>query len=158
MKQNLDAIINYGEIGELLEDDESLKPVIEEFPEYDQKTLMQKEEEVFGLYLSKHPVSVLMEKYPQAKPLAKIGDYLNSYIWVIVKIDNIKTITTKNATKMGFISGSDELTTIDIVLFPAVFMNYPDLEIGDIVLLNGKVEMRFDKLQLIAQKIEILEK
>ena len=58
---------------------------------------------------------------------------------------------------MCFITGSDEVTNLDIVLFPKVYEEYKNIEIGDILKINGKVEKRFDQFQLVVNKIETIE-
>ena len=57
---------------------------------------------------------------------------------------------------MAFISGSDELSNIDIVLFPRIYEKYNTLKQGDIILVKGKVEKRFDKYQIVVNNIEKL--
>ena len=68
----------------------------------------------------------------------------------------MKEISTKKNDKMGFITGSDELNTIDVVLFPKIYEQY-SLEKGDIILVRAKVEKRFDKLQLVVRQLQKLE-
>ena len=46
---------------------------------------------------------------------------------------------------MIFITGSDEINTLDVVLFPKVYERYRDIEVGNVIFVNGKVEKRFDK-------------
>ena len=55
---------------------------------------------------------------------------------------------------MMFITGSDELSKIDIVLFPKVYEEYGDIKKGDIIKIFGKVEKRFDKFQIIATNVK----
>ena len=57
---------------------------------------------------------------------------------------------------MAFISGSDVLSNVDIVLFPKVYEKYNSLKHSDIILINGKVEKRFDKYQIVVNNIEKL--
>ena len=54
---------------------------------------------------------------------------------------------------MLFITGSDELNNIDIVLFPKVYQMYSDISVGDIIRVKGKVEKRFDKLQIVVNEL-----
>ncbi len=58
---------------------------------------------------------------------------------------------------MAFLVGSDEISTIDLTLFSNLYEENKDLEKGNIVLVTGKVEKRFDKYQLIVQKIDKLK-
>ena len=70
--------------------------------------------------------------------------------------DNIvfaQEINTKNKDKMMFIMGSDELSTVDIVVFPRVYQVMPEFSLGDILKITGKVEKRYDQYQIVANKI-----
>ena len=60
---------------------------------------------------------------------------------------------TKNKEKMAFITGSDEIDDVSIVLFPNVYKKY-HINNKDVIYLRGKVEKRFDKYQVIANYIE----
>lgn len=152
---NIDLIVNYGEIGSLLDDD-SLKPVLNEVPEYSSKELMKNEFEVFGFYLSKHPVTEYKIKYNTVN-LTDINNYFDKNIEIIVCIDKIKTIQTKSNEEMCFITGSDEIINIDIVLFPKIYEMYKNIKLNDILKINGKVERRFDQYQIVVNKLEIIE-
>ena len=152
---NIDLIVNYGEIGSLLDDD-SLKPVLNEVPEYSSKELMKNEFEVFGFYLSKHPVTEYKIKYNTVN-LTDINNYFDKNIEIIVCIDKIKTIQTKSNEEMFFITGSDEIINIDIVLFPKIYEMYKNIKLNDILKINGKVERRFDQYQIVVNKLEIIE-
>ncbi|MCI9435007.1 MAG: DNA polymerase III subunit alpha [Bacilli bacterium] len=154
--ENLDLIINYGEIGELLDNDESLKPVLNIAMEYSNKELMKYEFEVFGFYLSKHPVTEYKIKFNTVN-LETINNYFDKFVDIIAYVDKLKIVKTKNNEEMCFITGSDEVTNLDIVLFPNLYEIYNNIEVGDIIKVNGKVERRFDKYQLVVNKLEIIE-
>ena len=146
--ENLEKILNYSELGELLEDQEYI-PIIEEYPEYDKKYLMKKELEIFGFYLSNHPITEYKHKYKTIN-ITDIPNYFDKIIDIIVYVDRVKEIETKKGEKMAFITGSDEIHSIDIALFPKT---YTEIKQHDIVYLKAKVEKRFDKYQLIVYKI-----
>ena len=154
---NLDVILNYGELGAVLEDDDSLKPVINEYQEFTKQEMMQQELDVFGFYLSDHPVTEYKKDYPNSILLEKLSYYFDKMVEVVVYIDKIKEITTKNNDKMCFITGSDEITSIDIVLFPKIYEQYSSIKVGSVIQVFGKVEKRFDKYQLAVNKIIELE-
>ena len=152
---NLDLIINYGEIGELLDDD-SLKPVLSITEEYSNKEIMKNELEVFGFYLSKHPVTEYKLRY-KTIDLSHIKDYFDKYVDVIVYVDRIRMVKTKDNNNMCFLTGSDEVTNLDIVLFPKIYEQYNNISVGDILKINGKVEKRFDQYQLVVRSIQNME-
>ena len=150
LDDNLDLIINYSELGSLLDDD--LKPVLNNNSCYDKKTLMQRELEVFGFYLTEHPLSIYRHDYKLK--ISDLKNYFAKTVNIIVLIDKIKTVLTKNNEKMLFITGSDEESTIDIVVFPKKYRN--DLKVGSVYLINGRVEKRFAQQQLVVNEIKEL--
>ncbi len=154
---NLDAIINYGELIKDLDEEFALKPEIINYDEYDDKFIMSKELELFGLYLSNHPVTKLKSKYSNIVSLSEIELYFDKNIDTIVYVDKVKEITTKKGDKMAFLVVSDEISTIDITLFPMVYKNCL-IQNGDIVYIKGRVEKRYDKYQIICSKLNVLRK
>lgn len=150
LDDNLDLIINYSELGSLLDDD--LKPILNNNSCYDKKTLMQRELEVFGFYLTEHPLSIYRRDYKLK--ISDLQNYFAKTVNIIVLIDKIKTVLTKNNEKMLFITGSDEESTIDIVVFPKKYRN--DLKVGSVYLINGRVEKRFAQQQLVVNEIKEL--
>ena len=154
--QHLDIIINYSEIGSYISDD-TFKPELENYQEFSKKELMQKELEVFGFYLSNHPITEYKKNNPKAIELKDLDKYFDKIVEAVVYTDKIKEITTKKNEKMAFITGSDELAQADIVLFPRVYVNIDNINVGDILKLTGKVEKRYDQYQIIVNKISKLE-
>ena len=43
---------------------------------------------------------------------------------------------------------------IDLTLFPKVYEKYKDIDKGEIVLVKGEVQRRFDKYQIIVNEIK----
>lgn len=152
---NLDEIINYGEIGSLLSDS-NLKPSLTLYDEYENSELLKNELDVYGFYLSKHPVTEFKLKYQNIVDLEKIEDYFDKNISIIVYVDSIRETNTKNNEKMAFINGSDEIKQIDIIIFPKIYRNIDKINDGNILYIDGKVQKRFDKYQVVANKIQIL--
>ena len=154
--ENLDAIINYGEIGELL-DSEALKPILTNYEEYDKKYLMMQELECFGFYLSNNPITEYKNRLKGVINLSQIEYYFDKKVKVVVTLDKIKNLETKKHDKMCFIKVSDEVSTIDLVLFPKVYNNYLDIKNGDIYVVKGRVEKRFDAYQVVVNEMQKLD-
>ena len=55
-----------------------------------------------------------------------------------------------------FITGSDETSKIDIVIFPKLYKSNHNIQEEDIIYITGKVEKRFDKFQINATTIKKL--
>ena len=153
---NLDAIINYGELIKDLDKEFALQPEIIKYEEYTNKELMEQELNVFGFYLTNNPITEIKLKYNNIVNLSDIGSYFDKYINIVIYVDRLKEVNTSKGDKMCFISGSDEISVVDIVLFPKVYEKYNNIKQGDILLIKGKVEKRFDKNQVVVNTIEKL--
>lgn len=142
--ENLDNLINYGNLVKDLGMDNVLKPEMVMYDEFSKEELIAFEKESFGFYLSNHPVAYYREKIANTIPLIDIKKYFNKNITCIVLVDSIKEITTKNNLKMAFVLGSDEETKVDIIVFPKVYETIEELKKGDIIKIEGRVERKKD--------------
>ena len=150
---NLDNILNYGELIRDVDREYALEPVIEEVGEYTENELLKQEFDVFGLYLNNNPITNIKNGYKNIVNINNIENYFDKTITIVINIDRIKEIQTKNGDKMCFITGSDELGITDIVLFPNEYKKYNNLSKDDICIIEGKVEKRFDKYQVVVKKL-----
>lgn len=156
LKENLDLIINYSEIGSLLDDD-TLKPEIVKYDEYTKIELMKNELNCYGFYLSNNPITEVKLKYKDIINLNEISLYFDKYVNIAVYVDSIREINTKNGDKMSFIEVSDEIDKIELVIFPKFYRENINVKVGDILRVYGKVEKRFDKYQIVVSKIEVVQ-
>ena len=154
--ENLDLIINYADLIRELDESFVEKPMIVKMEEYTKKELMEKEKEVFGFYLSSHPVTEMRRKQELLLSISEVAQYFDKTIDIIVLVDHVKKIETKTGKEMCFVTGVDELNTLDMVLFPLVYQQAPLLEVGMMIQVKGHVEKRFDKYQLVVQQIKKL--
>lgn len=154
--ENLDVLINYAEVAKDLSYEFALKPEIIEYSEYTKKDLMKREAEVFGFYLSDHPVTEYYVKHPEVVRLEDISSYFDKIVSIIILVDRIKEVQTKKGDTMCFITGSDEIGSLDIVAFPNVYERY-EIEEGSLLYITGKIEKRMDKYQMIVNSIKELE-
>ena len=69
-------------------------------------------------------------------------------------IDKVRVVNTKNNDKMAFYLASDDTAQTDLTLFPKVYEKYKDIDKGEIVLVKGEVQRRFDKYQIIVNEIK----
>ena len=149
--ENLEVLLNYSELGGLLED--SLKPELINMKDYSKQELMNREIEVFGTYLSEHPIASLKHKI-KAVDLKAVENYFNKKIIVLMYVEQIKKIKTKNNKDMYFINGSDETSNCEFILFNNDFC---DIILGSVYIVEGKVEKRYDKYQIVINRIKKVE-
>lgn len=147
---NFDSILNYALLN--IENNSLIdKPLINEEKEYDDDFLREKEYASFGMYLTNHPAS----KYNYFK-IVTLNNYLFKYIKIVVLIENIKSIKTKNGEDMAFLSGSDETGIMDFTVFPNKYLLLKNITKNDLVLIEGKVTKRFANIQVEVTKISKL--
>lgn len=153
--ENLDNIINYAHIISQLTLGLVQEPEIIIYQEYEKELLMKKEQELFGFYLTMHPVN----KYKTNDDLnvCDLENYFDKYVSIIVYIDTVKIIDTKNGTKMAFLTLSDDTSLIDGVMFSTTLSKYNNFNKGNVVAIRAKVEKRMDSYQLICNELKVLE-
>ncbi len=154
---NMDLIINYGELIKDLDRDFALEPEIIKTDEYKKEYLMEKELEVFGLYLTNNPITEFKHKLGNAINISEIENYFDQRITLIMCVDRLKEITTSKNEKMCFITGSDEISSTVAVMFPKVYEENRDLRVGDIIQVRGRIEKRFDEYQMAINTIKKLK-
>ena len=150
---NLDNIINYAELSSNLEPDLIEKPEIVISEEYSKEELIDIELKTFGFYLTNHPVQ---SKRKNDINTNNIKNYFNKNIDIYLMVDKKNEIITKKNDKMVFITGSDEFSSIELVVFPKVYEKYYNINKGEVYKFNASVEKRGSEYQLIVNKIEKL--
>lgn len=148
---NIEIAINYAELVKDLDESLINVPEMEITSEYDNSELIKQEYEVFGFYLSYHPVQ---SKRKNNINSTLLKNYFNKIIDIYLLIDNIRVIKTKKGDKMAFITSSDEYGEVDMVMFPKIYERFYNLSRGEVVLVTAKVEKRINEYQLIVNNIE----
>lgn len=154
---NLDSLYNYAELTKDIDPSLVMKPELENVKDYEKEYLLQKEKEVFGFYLSAHPTTLYKHDNPYCIHLIDIDKYFNKQVDVLVLVEKIKQITTKKGDNMAFLTGSDETSSKEFILFPKTYKANENLEVGKVIKIRGKVEKRMDELQIIVDKIKYLQ-
>ena len=154
---NLDSLYNYAELTKDIDPSLVAKPVIENQKEYKDEYLLEKEKELFGFYLSNHPTTQYRKDNPYCITLNKVEENFNKTVDVLIVVDKIKVINTKKGEKMAFLSGSDETSSFEFTLFPKIYIEFQEIEKGDLLKIRGHVEKRLDEYQIIVEKIKRLK-
>ena len=151
--ENLDLAINYAELCNDLDSSLIEKPEINIEEEYSKDELINIEYDSFGFYLSTHPV----QKYRQNNmDTRKIKDFFNKVITIYLLVDKKREIVTKKQDKMLFMTGSDEYSSVELVMFPKIYEKFYNISRGDIIKVFASVEKRGSEYQLIIKTIEKL--
>ncbi len=154
---NLDSLYNYAELTKDLDPSLVMRPVIENQKDYTVEFLLEKEKELFGFFLSSHPITQYRKDNPYCITLNKVEDNFDKTVDVLILVEKIKIINTKKGDKMAFLTGSDETSTFEFTLFPKIFTLYQEIAKGDLLKIRGHVERRLDEYQIIVERIKKLK-
>ncbi len=152
---NIDNIINYADIARDAGMIEIEKPEIDITEEYTKKEMINLELKTIGFFLTEHPISKYRGEYFVNS--SNIDKFFDKNVSIIVMISRIRETTTKNNDVMAFITGNDEFGEISLTVFPTTYKRFNNVKTGNIISINGKVEKRFDKYQVVVNNINILE-
>lgn len=151
---NINVIKNYADLAGYLDED-VFKPELSISAEYTDEFIASTELKLFGFYLSNHPIVKYKNRY-NIIPLSSLSNYFDKRIRTVIYAEKVREINTKNNEKMAFITASDEVTSAEMVIFPKLYKTL-NIEHGDILLIDGKVEKRFDKFQVIINSAKKLK-
>lgn len=114
------------------------------------------EKEYLGFYISNHPVEKLFNN-KQYLGIFKLKHQMNSKP-ILVQIDRVKQIRTKNGQNMAFLTLNDGRNTIDGVIFPDKFKQLETvLKENEIDVVYGKFEKRNQQIQLVVNYLTTMD-
>lgn len=155
-----------GQVG--LFDDEAavrdgLTDVLPDVPELQQDELLAFEKELLGFYLTAHPMQqALTQLEREGAVLVKQmqSSLVGQKVIVGGIISTIKKIFTKaNNQEMAFIKLEDMTSSIEVVVFPKLFVRVSSLLQKDqIVKVSGKLEEKEDHLTILADDVKLFMK
>ncbi len=130
-------------------------PAIEPVPA---KQALDWEKELLGVYVSEHPLRRVTANYQRAitclcnevTPLMK-----GRGVTLAGMVAGVRKLLTKNGDYMAFVTLEDLQGKCDLTVFPRTLEATPPqlLEEGSIVLVRGKVDVRNDRVSVIADGI-----
>ncbi len=132
-----------------------LGPITEEFTTHEQ---LHWERELLGLYLSQHPLASYQEFLEQhTTPLNFLKpEHEGKPVTVGGAIGEVREITARNGQKMAFVKLADELSEIELIVFPGVYAKDEQIWQRDrVVLVKGKVNAK-DRNGAVSSEIKIL--
>ncbi|MFT4310267.1 MAG: DNA polymerase III subunit alpha [Candidatus Woesearchaeota archaeon] len=109
------------------------------------------EKEVLGVYVTGHP----LDEYPPHPPLA--DELPHGYdVRFIGLVASVKTIRTRNGDEMAFVTISERIRDVELVVFPNVYeqLTKDALTQGTCVFVEGKV----DNDKVLAQRMSVVPK
>jgi len=145
---NIDAASTYCELVESLDESLIMKPELEvsDVPDKEYSELS-----IFGFYVSGHPSSKFTSS--DITKLDTVDEKLNRRkIKVVVIVDKMRVINTKQGDKMAFLEiGDDTKTMSSVIIFPKKNYLIDEIILGDLYKFDCLVSLKDKDVQLIVE-------
>lgn len=144
------------DFGDSVEEEVEL-PEVEEYPE---RELLAMEKEYLGLYLSGHPLDSLLPKLKNATStdiLTCLESEEEEKVILGGLVTGYRTTVTKRGEMMASFILEDLTGAIEVLVFPRIFAQSSGLKDDQIVVIEGKYNIRDDERKLFAERITGLE-
>jgi DNA polymerase III subunit alpha len=140
--------------GSGIEERLDLEPALNPIPE---RTQLQWERELLGVYVSDHPLTPFMNDLTHVVThfSGELEDARNQQaVCVAGEITLIRPYQTRSGKPMGFITLEDLQGTVELVVFPRTWQEVsPWVETGKIVLVRGKVDLERGNAKVLVDQI-----
>lgn len=126
-------------------------------PPISQKERLNWEKELLGTYTSEHPLQQLaQDKSRDYTSLDQMDAALKGRkVTIGGMITRTRLITTHKGDEMAFVEIEDLSGSVDVVVFPKTYQEYKEYLTEDrLVVIQGKVDVRDEKVQIIADSAE----
>lgn len=148
--------ISFFDLSESVDEGVTL-PKVAEFPE---RELLNMEKEYLGLYLSGHPLSSVQDKLKTAVStdiMTCLEAEEDQRVILGGLVTGYRTTITKKGEMMASFILEDLTGTIEVLVFPRVFAQISGLDNDQILIIEGKFNVRDDEKKLFAEKIYDLD-
>jgi DNA polymerase-3 subunit alpha len=152
----------FGGGDEPAEERERAEPALVRVPAWDEHTLLTKEKETLGFYVSSHPLDQHLETIErfgntdtQRVPAVEGG----KRVVIGGMIKQIRPITTRNGDRMAIMTFEDPLGVMEAVMFPRTYSEHADrLTTDSVVFLVGAVDHSRGDTQIQIEDVIPVEK
>jgi DNA polymerase-3 subunit alpha len=127
------------------------------------KTLLAWEKEHVGVYLTENPLADIQRSARRmGHTFVNVTDLDSELagrsVRLLALVTEVRRITTRTQRQMAVATVEDLTGSIEVVLFPQCFEQFSEILQEDAALiLAGKVDVRNDELQLLADEVRIVE-
>lgn len=131
--------------------------------EYPKQELLSFEKELLGLYLTDHPMGKALKNVAQRanKTIGEVDPLVHKdqvFLFGGYLSDVREVVTKKKQEKMCFGTLNDQTGKIRFVVFPKLYKDYePYLKNESVILMKGKVDVREEETQIMAESISVPE-
>ncbi len=118
------------------------------------------EKELLGLYISEHPYNAFRPYLADfALPLITLKNHQGEERIVIAGIvSTIKKIITRKGESMLFVKLEDASNTVELLIFPRLLKETPDLWVGgQAVIVEGKISEKDQDIKVLVNRVSALD-
>lgn len=134
---------------------------LKDSPTVTKKEMLAWEKELLGLYISGHPLDAYREKIEKRGATIKqlLKNAREGTIAIATGVlEETKEIMTKKGEQMAFVKIADFTDSLEIVLFPAVFLKYKNIIRTELcIVVKGKISQRNGNVSLLIDVIKKME-
>ena len=142
--------------------EERPEPALVRVPAWDESSMLQREKEVLGFYVSSHPLdrwSEEIERFANVDTTTLPDVEQSKRVIVGGLIKQVRMVTTKKGDRMAIMTFEDRLGVMDCVLFPRTYGDCSELlKTDSIVFVIGEVDHSRGEPQLIVERIVPVER
>ncbi|THB76394.1 MAG: DNA polymerase III subunit alpha [Desulfobacteraceae bacterium] len=132
-------------------------PKLPSITEWDDTELLAMEKEALGFYMSGHPLNKyesVIATYSDVNTMTILESSDGKIIRIGGSIKPLKLHKTKKGDMMAFAAIEDMYGSIEVVVFPSLYVTTHDLLAGEaIVILEAEVQKKENVVKLLAEKI-----
>ena len=144
-KSTIEHLVKAGAFDELID-----KSLDNDFGRRTELSILEKEKEELGVYVSKNPVDGIWDLLSQniSNEIVEVPDlYQGNRVCVAGVVSGAKKVVTKKGAKMFKFNVQDISSDIEIIVFPREAKNYPDdfFADGDVIKIIGSVSKDGDE-------------
>ena len=149
-RERLSGAINLFGAEDLQETNAALPNVNERSPQ----EILAWEKETLGFYISGHPLDEFREKFSNLTTSKDLEKFSGRRVKVGGMITEFRRVTTRKGDSMAFMKLEDFDGEIDVTIFPKIFYDvFKVAFVDEIVVVEGRVEISSDAIQILAEKI-----
>ena len=124
-----------------------------------QRQALSWEKELLSVYISRHPIDEY-DKFIDSSftRIGELGEKINEQVKVAGVITAVQKILTRNGQNMLFVKLEDRTGSVEILVFPKVYLETVDMWKDDkVAVVEGKVSAKDDALKVLADKVSAVE-
>lgn len=133
----------------------NLTNVVYDTEEFSYGYLLEKELQILGINL-KYNFMYQYEGYFRKKIVRKINDLQIGKVSILGIVTRIREIKTKNNTKMFFADIKDDTGTIGLTVFPKLYLDFAEVQVGTVIMVTGNMEERNSEKQVVVENFRIV--